>query len=163
MSSNMKSSTRKLITCKQQNFTKKKKKKVNEKLQLPQTLMITNCLQLWHFLPITFYTTFHTSWQLFIPLSNQVIFTQSKTQTQVHITPHCLKDGVDFAMACQSALWSVEGASQAGKGTSTHWMLFSRLSLIFFFFLLFIFSSLAIFSFFFQALIFFKQRVYSRL
>jgi hypothetical protein len=70
---------------------------------------------------------------------------------------------VDFAMACQSALWSVEGASQAGKGTSTHWMLFSRLSLIFFFFLLFIFSSLAIFSFFFQALIFFKQRVYSRL
>jgi hypothetical protein len=38
---------------------KNKKKEVNEELQLPQTLMITNCLQLWHFLPITFYTTFH--------------------------------------------------------------------------------------------------------
>jgi len=39
---------------------------------------------------------------------------------------------VDFAIACQSALWSVEGTRRAGKGTSTHWMLFSRLSLLFF-------------------------------
>jgi hypothetical protein len=44
---------------------KKKKKRVNEELQLPQTLMITNCLQLWHFLPITFYTRFHPLWQTF--------------------------------------------------------------------------------------------------